>query len=118
MMPVMGVLVFWDSKHAVGVCLGTIPTRTDVQLGPLSLLPTNVAESPVQVTFHDPGMSTITRRTSETNVRIMLDTFDLVPTLTSSDVVAALERSLFLLLDNKLGVIYRSFAFLNQSQFA
>ena len=33
-LPVMRVLVFFnDSKHAAGVCLGTIPTRTHVKLG-------------------------------------------------------------------------------------
>ena len=32
-LPVMRVLVYYDSKHAAGVCLSTIHARTQVQLG-------------------------------------------------------------------------------------
>ena len=62
--------VFFDSKHAAGVCLSTILARTHVQLG-LSCQQL-LLKSPAQASFYTCNTSTVTRRILETNARIML----------------------------------------------
>ena len=60
--------IYYDSKHAAGVCLGTIHACTHVQLG---LSGQQLVLKSSAVYYLPCNMSTVTRKILETNARIV-----------------------------------------------